>query len=81
LSTPGAISYSNRISERQTISVTEAAKILGCSASLVYRIARAGKLPGAIFLGKRRVVVSRKALEQFIANPPPATPPTGTANA
>ena len=51
--------------ERKTLTVVEAANILGISRNTAYELARLGKLPGALRLG-RRVLVSRKALEAFL---------------
>ena len=52
--------------ERMTISVEEAALQLGIGRNLAYELARRGELPGAIRLG-RRILVSKKALESFLA--------------
>ena len=49
------------ISESLTISVAEAARILGISRGGAYELARRGELPGALRLGGR-IVVSRSAL-------------------
>ena len=54
------------ISETATISVETAAKRLGIGRQLAYSLAREGKLPGALRLGKKRIVVSRRALEAFL---------------
>ena len=50
---------------KQTVTVREAAKLLGISRGTAYQLAKEGKLPGALRLG-RRIVVSRKALELFL---------------
>ena len=50
---------------KQTVTVNEAAKLLGISRATAYQLANEGKLPGARRLG-RRIVVSRKALELFL---------------
>jgi excisionase family DNA binding protein len=42
--------------ERQFIQIPELAERLGCSAEHLYRLARNGKLPGCIPLGRRYVV-------------------------
>ena len=52
--------------ERMTISVEAAASQLGIGRNLAYELARRGELPGAIRLG-RRILVSKKALETFLA--------------
>ena len=51
--------------ERKTLTVVEAANILGIGRNTAYELARQGKLPGALRLG-RRILVSRKALEGFL---------------
>lgn len=50
--------------DRLTVSVEEAAALLGISRALAYELVRRGDLP-CLRLG-RRVVVPRKALEQFV---------------
>jgi excisionase family DNA binding protein len=52
--------------ERKTLTVVEAANILGIGRNTAYELARQGKLPGALRLGGR-VLVSRQALEAFLA--------------
>lgn len=52
------------IIERQTISVGEAGRILGCSRALAYDMAASGKIP-TIRLG-RKLVVPMKALERML---------------
>ena len=56
--------------ERATCSVEEAATILGIGRRLAYEMARDGRLPGTIRLGKRRLVVSRIALDRLLAGEP-----------
>ncbi|MBA7581228.1 hypothetical protein ES708_23130 [subsurface metagenome] len=51
---------------RLTLSIPEAAARLGISKDLAYTLAKAGELPGAIRLGKKRLVVSRVQLERFL---------------
>ena len=51
--------------ERKTLTVVEAANILGIGRNTAYELARQGKLPGALRLG-RRILVSRQALEAFL---------------
>ena len=51
--------------ERLTLSVEEAAVLLGISRALAYNLVRRGELP-RLQLG-RRVVVPRRALENFVA--------------
>ena len=49
-----------------TMKVGDAAKMLGIGRQTAYDLAAQGKLPGAIRLG-RRIVVSRKILEDVLA--------------
>lgn len=53
-------------SERQTLTIREAAARLGISKNLAYALARRGELPGVIKLGEKRIVVSRVQLEGLI---------------
>ena len=53
-------------SERLTLSIKEAAAILGISRNLAYELAKRGELPGAIKLGQKRIVVSRVQLENLL---------------
>lgn len=55
----------NKNEHNRTLSVTEAARLLGIGRSLAYELARRGELPGAIRLG-HRVVVSRAVLERLL---------------
>jgi excisionase family DNA binding protein len=57
-----------------TVSVPEAARLLGISRGGAYELARRGELPGAIRLGGR-VVVSRSALLRALDNEPTETEP------
>lgn len=52
--------------ERLTLTVREAATMLGISRNLAYQLAREGKLPGVIKLGDKRLVVSRIQLENLL---------------
>jgi excisionase family DNA binding protein len=54
------------MTEKLTISVGEAAKMLGISRNLAFNLARQGKLPGCIPLGQKRLVVSKVAIERLI---------------
>jgi excisionase family DNA binding protein len=56
----------NRDASTMTYTIDEAARLLGISRGLAYRLAREGRLPGVIPLG-RRFVVSRAALEHLLA--------------
>ena len=51
--------------EKRTLTVPEAAKLLGIGRNTAYNLARQGKLPGVIELGKR-LVVSKAALEKVL---------------
>jgi len=52
--------------DRLTISVEEAAAMLGISRNLGYKLARQGKLPGVISIGQKRLVVSKAAIEKLL---------------
>ena len=52
--------------ERLTVSIKEAAIMLGISKHLAYSLARRGELPGVIQLGQKRMVVSRAAIERLL---------------
>lgn len=43
-------------------SIPQTARLLSCSVSLCYKLCRAGRIPGVIFLGERRMVVSKMKL-------------------
>ena len=51
--------------ETATVKVEEAARMLGIGRQTAYELAREGKLPGALRLG-RRIVVSQRALDEFL---------------
>ena len=52
--------------DRLTLSISEAATMLGISRNLAYELARQGELPGVIKLGQKRLVVSRIAIERLL---------------
>lgn len=52
--------------ERQTIDIPTAARMLGCSRGLAYKMARDGRLP-VIQLSARRMVVPLPALMRMLA--------------
>ncbi|MEA3442193.1 MAG: helix-turn-helix domain-containing protein [Chloroflexota bacterium] len=54
--------------KRLTITVEEAARLLGISRGLAYQMAREHKLP-AIRLGKKRIVVPKHAIEKLLEEP------------
>jgi excisionase family DNA binding protein len=49
-----------------TVSVEQAARLLGISRGLAYDLARQGKIP-VVRAGQKRLLVSRVALEDFLA--------------
>ena len=51
--------------QRETLTIEEAAKRLGISRNSAYTLAAKGQLPGAIRLGKR-IVVSIYQFERFL---------------
>jgi excisionase family DNA binding protein len=64
--------------ERMTLSIEEAAAILGISRALAYELVRRGDLP-QLRLG-RRIVVPRKALMEFIDAGAPSAPAPSSAS-
>ena len=52
--------------EKLTYTIDEAAKLIGCSRNLAYRLCREGKFPGVIKLGDKRMVVSKKSIELLL---------------
>lgn len=60
-----------RPSDRLTMTVEEACRLLGVGRTVGYELAPRGELPGVIRLG-RRLVVSRPALEQALGIRQPA---------
>ena len=55
--------------QRRTVNVVDAARILGLSASAAYRAARRGDLPGVFRIGSR-YLVGRDALERVLRGEP-----------
>jgi len=55
------------LDRRQTLTIEEAAALLGVSRGSAYLAAQRGMLPGAFTLGSRRLV-SRAVLEKFLAS-------------
>jgi len=53
--------------DRLVFTVEEAAKILGVSRGTAYVLANNGSIP-AIRISKRRIIVPRKALEDFLSS-------------
>ena len=54
--------------ERLTLSIPEAAKVLGISRGLAYDLARRDKLPVPVIKLGRRLVLSRRAVEALLGN-------------
>ena len=52
--------------ECRTVSIEVAAKMLGISRNLAYTLARRGELPGCLPLGRKRLVVSKLAIEKLL---------------
>jgi len=57
----------NQKTERLVLTVEETAKLLGISRGTAYILANSGGIP-AIRISKRRLVVPRKALEDFLSS-------------
>lgn len=51
--------------DKLTYSIPEAARVLGISTNLAYKLVREGRIP-AIKLGDKRLVISKKELERFV---------------
>jgi predicted site-specific integrase-resolvase len=54
------------MSEKLTVSVTEAAGMLGISKNLAYRLFSTGEIKGGIRLGSKRIVVSKASIERLV---------------
>ena len=54
--------------EKLTLSVTDAAKLLGISRTLAFSLCHSGVLP-VIRLGERRLLVPKQALMELLKNP------------
>ena len=52
--------------EKLVYTIDEVSKLLSCSRNLTYRLARERKLPGVIFLGSKRMVVSAAAMHRLL---------------
>lgn len=59
-------SFNNNTSEPLVYNIRQTAAILMCSVSLCYKLARAGKIPGVLFWGEKRLVVSKVALHEYL---------------
>ncbi len=53
--------------QKLVYTVDEVSKILQISRNLTYRLCREGKIPGVIFLGARRMVISAAAIDRLLA--------------
>ena len=54
--------------ERLTMPISEFAEVSGISKNLAFRLARQNKLPvKVIFLGEKRMVVSKKSVEALLS--------------
>jgi excisionase family DNA binding protein len=56
------------VDEKLTLTVPQAARVLGISRGLAYQMARQGTIPTLRF--GRRLVVPRKAIEKLLERPP-----------
>lgn len=57
----------NKKAERLVFTIEETARMLGISRGTAYLLANTGGIP-AIRIGQRRLVVPRKALEDFLSS-------------
>lgn len=56
------------MSEQKLIySCDEVAKLLGISRGLTFKLCRQRRLPGVIFCGVRRMVVSKQSIDELLA--------------
>ena len=51
---------------RETITVAQCGRLLGIGRATAYLLAKRGELPGMRRLGVRRIVVSRRALDEWL---------------
>lgn len=54
--------------KNQVYSVDEVSRILSISRNLAYRLCRQKQIPGVIFLGPKRMVVSAAAIDKLLSN-------------
>ena len=52
---------------KQVYSVKEVSELLSISRNLTYRLCREKQIPGVIFLGPKRMVVSAVAMDKLLA--------------
>jgi excisionase family DNA binding protein len=67
------VTLKDTTAQPRTVSVPDAAKVLGISRGHAFELARRGELPGVIRLG-HRIVVSRSALERVLNGEPETAP-------
>lgn len=53
--------------KKQVYSVKEVSELLSISKNLTYRLCREKQIPGVIFLGPKRMVVSAVAMDKLLA--------------
>jgi excisionase family DNA binding protein len=63
---PEVIAMTTTREDKQLLSIREAARVLGLTPWVAYRLARERRLPGLVRLGERRIYVRRAALEAWL---------------
>jgi excisionase family DNA binding protein len=63
---PEVIAMTTTREDKQLLSIREAARVLGLTPWVAYRLARERRLPGLVRLGERRVYVRRAILEAWL---------------
>ena len=53
--------------EKQVYSVNEVSKLLSISRNLAYRLCRQKQLPGVIFVGPKKMVISKVAIDKLLS--------------
>jgi len=53
-------------SQRQTVTIAEAAKLLGIGRNLCYELARRGELPVPVLRCGRRLLIPKRSLERIL---------------
>jgi len=56
------------ITKKQVYSVKEVSKLFDISRNLAYRLCRQREIPGVIFLGPKRMVVSAAAVDKLLSD-------------
>jgi len=54
--------------EKRVYSINEVSELLSISRNLAYRLCRQREIPGVIFLGPKRMVVSAAAIDKLLSN-------------